>query len=167
MISSVDGGKHEEGHDKDGGESHTSTLRKFRASIGKIFHHDHTIKSTQSLPPPGHKHQRSGSTTSTVSGSSSDGSSSDSDDDEDIRPSTPLVDPSTNVDPLAEPVSDLDEEGVPRLSKDGEAGKKKKKKRSKDVSKHTFYIENSQMRLKLYARNAVSGFSFHMTDTNG
>lgn len=31
---------------------------------------------------------------------------------------------------------------------------------SKDVSKHTFYIINSQMRLKLYARNEVSLYRF-------
>ncbi|KIJ64492.1 hypothetical protein HYDPIDRAFT_90375 [Hydnomerulius pinastri MD-312] len=31
--------------------------------------------------------------------------------------------------------------------------RRKKKKRSQEVSKHTFYVENSQMRLKMFARN--------------
>ncbi|KAG6376934.1 hypothetical protein JVT61DRAFT_967 [Boletus reticuloceps] len=34
-----------------------------------------------------------------------------------------------------------------------ESEQRKRKKRSQDVSKHTFYVENSQMRLKLFARN--------------
>lgn len=58
-----------------------------------------------------------------------------------------MLDPSTNTNPL-EPPDDLND----RRSRAGE-DEKKKKKRTGDVSKHTFYIENSQMRLKLFARN--------------
>jgi phospholipase D1/2 len=58
------------------------------------------------------------------------------------RAPTPLLDPSTNTNPLL----DGDERG----DRGGE-----KKKSNDEVSKHTFYIENAQMRLKLYARNEV------------
>lgn len=89
----------------------------------------------------------------------SDGSSSDTDDDEPIRGvRTPLVDPSTNVDPLREPLSE-DETG-PRPNPNPKAIEQeiqaRKRKKRKDVSKHTFFIENSQMKLKLFARSAVS-----------
>lgn len=57
---------------------------------------------------------------------------------------TPMLDPSTNANPL---VVDPDKENETE---------EKKKQRSADVSKHTFYIVNSQMRLKLFARNEVS-----------
>lgn len=57
------------------------------------------------------------------------------------RQITPMLDPSTNTNPL--------------LGADDRGGDAKKKKKSGDVSKHTFYIENSQMRLKCYAKNEV------------
>ena len=60
------------------------------------------------------------------------------------RQITPILDPSTNTNPLL----DQNERNNPN--------DKKKKKRRADVSKHTFYIENSQMRLKLFARNEVN-----------
>lgn len=62
-----------------------------------------------------------------------------------------MLDPSTNVNPLEVP----DDKTKLREGAGGEEEKKKKKKRTGDVSKHTFYIENSQMRLKLFARNEV------------
>ncbi|KAG7443153.1 phospholipase D [Guyanagaster necrorhizus] len=62
---------------------------------------------------------------------------------------TPLLDPSTNTNPLSGGVDNQDiVDGEP-----WKAEKKKKKKIQTDVSKHTFYISNSQMRLRLYARN--------------
>jgi phospholipase D1/2 len=68
--------------------------------------------------------------------------------DPDSRPPTPLLDPSTNTDPL--------NEDAPNPSRPQEEGSQKKKKRTAaEVSRHTFYIKNSQMRLKLYARNEV------------
>ncbi|KAI6114007.1 phospholipase D [Pisolithus sp. B1] len=59
---------------------------------------------------------------------------------------SPIVDPSTNQDPL---VTDTDDRDVqpPTSEKD------RRKKRPQDVSKHTFYVQNSQMKLKLFARN--------------
>ena len=64
---------------------------------------------------------------------------------------TPMLDPSTNTNPL-----ELPDDMNNRRTRAGEEDQKKKKKRTGDVSKHTFYIENSQMRLKLFARNEVS-----------
>lgn len=57
----------------------------------------------------------------------------------------PMLDPSTNVNPLSEG-EDMNNLMI--------AATKKRGKRV-DVSKHTFYIENSQSRLKLFARNEV------------
>ncbi|KAJ7505449.1 phospholipase D [Mycena galericulata] len=63
------------------------------------------------------------------------------------EPPAPMLDPSTNANPLA---GTTDQADADRLWHPDE---KKKKKRVEDVSKHTFYIVNSQMRLKLFARN--------------
>ncbi|KAN0129506.1 phospholipase D [Lactarius tabidus] len=67
--------------------------------------------------------------------------------DPDSRPPTPRLDPSTNTNPLNE-----DTALAPHPPREG-AECKKERRASGDVSKHTFYIENSQMRLKLYARS--------------
>ena len=68
------------------------------------------------------------------------------------RPETPMLDPSTNTNPL-----EADESrGTVKVG--GLQGGKKEK--SSDVSKHTFYIENSQMKLKLYAKNEVCRLSW-------
>ncbi|KAF8840775.1 phospholipase D [Paxillus ammoniavirescens] len=66
------------------------------------------------------------------------------------RSPTPLVDPSTNVDPRANFSTHQNGNEVPSQP---ENERRKPKKRSQEVSKHTFYVENSQMRLKLFARN--------------
>ena len=60
--------------------------------------------------------------------------------DPDSSPPTPLLDPSTNADPRQQ------DDATPR---------EKTRRASGEVSKHTFYIENSQMRLKLFARSEV------------
>ena len=65
------------------------------------------------------------------------------------RPLTPILDPSTNTNPLNEDIAH-----APHPPQEG-AQRKKKRRASGDVSKHTFYIENSQMRLKLFARSEV------------
>lgn len=61
------------------------------------------------------------------------------------RPPTPMLDPSTNANPL------VGIDGQPNQEQDGKP--KASTKKEKDVSKHTFYIENSQMRLKLFAKS--------------
>ncbi|KAH9028647.1 phospholipase D [Lactarius hengduanensis] len=66
--------------------------------------------------------------------------------DPDSRPPTPMLDPSTNTNPLNE-----DATHAPHPPQGG--AQNKKRRASGDVSKHTFYIENSQMKLKLYARS--------------
>ncbi|KAF5389183.1 hypothetical protein D9757_003438 [Collybiopsis confluens] len=60
------------------------------------------------------------------------------------RPATPMGDPSTNANPLHPADDDEDHPW---------SNKKKKKTNANEVSKHTFYISNSQTRLKLFARN--------------
>ncbi|KAJ6584781.1 phospholipase D [Mycena capillaripes] len=60
----------------------------------------------------------------------------------------PMLDPSTNANPLT---PGADQTDADRHWHPDE--KKKRKKGVEDVSKHTFYIVNSQMRLKLFARN--------------
>jgi phospholipase D1/2 len=57
-----------------------------------------------------------------------------------------MLDPSTNINPLSGDAEHPD--GSQLLDK-------KQKDHSADMSKHTFYITNSQMRLKLCARNEV------------
>ncbi|KAJ6508950.1 phospholipase D [Mycena sanguinolenta] len=66
------------------------------------------------------------------------------------QPAAPMLDPSTNANPLSEGPEEAD---MDRHWHPDEKEKKKKKKGVEDVSKHTFYIVNSQMRLKLFARN--------------
>lgn len=63
-----------------------------------------------------------------------------------------MLDPSTNLNPL---MSSGGAEPGTKQVETNEQEKTKRKKRSDEVSKHTFYIENSQMRLKLFARNEV------------
>lgn len=93
--------------------------------------------------------QRSNSTSSISSGESSTSSMAGR--------HTPIVDPSTHVNPMSLG-SDPDES-------EREATRKKRRRRNKDVSKHTFYITNSQMRLKLFAKNEVSNSSFKCGST--
>ncbi|GJE88360.1 phospholipase D1 [Phanerochaete sordida] len=75
---------------------------------------------------------------------SPDGSDDENEGTQLARQITPILDPSTNTNPLLGPDEHNDKN--PSADKD-------KKKQHGDVSKHTFYVENSQMRLKLYARN--------------
>ena len=60
-----------------------------------------------------------------------------------------MLDPSTNTNPLEHHEHDHDRER--RHKQDGRP--QREKKSSKDVSKHVFYVVNSQSRLKLYAKN--------------
>ena len=59
-----------------------------------------------------------------------------------------MLDPSINVDPISN--RPRDETGNAGQPEDEE-----KNKIAKDVSKHTFYIVNAQMRLKISANNEV------------
>ncbi|TFL02332.1 hypothetical protein BDV98DRAFT_565647 [Pterulicium gracile] len=68
------------------------------------------------------------------------------------RPATPMLDPSINVNPIL-PSSSRPTEGESQADVREKKGKEEESNKSREVSKHTFYIENSQMKLKLYARN--------------
>lgn len=70
-----------------------------------------------------------------------------------------MLDPSTNVNPIQDEHRDELEEVIHPDGQNPEKKKKKSKRRTGEVSKHTFYIENSQSRLKLFARNEVSDVS--------
>lgn len=64
------------------------------------------------------------------------------------RPLTPMLDPSTNTNPLDQHEHDHEHDRT-----QGKPGTQHKKRGSKDVSKHVFYVVNSQTRLKLHAKN--------------
>ncbi|KAH9925437.1 phospholipase D [Epithele typhae] len=65
------------------------------------------------------------------------------------RAATPMLDPSTHTNPLA-----LHSDHEPEHDEHDEHPQSHHRKRnSKDVSKHVFYVVNSQTRLKLYAKN--------------
>ncbi|KAH0831900.1 phospholipase D [Lanmaoa asiatica] len=70
---------------------------------------------------------------------------------------SPMPDPSTHVRPLQIPQPErsgqLEEQNQQQDQTLLESEQRKRKKRSQGVSKHTFYVENSQMQLKLFARN--------------
>lgn len=131
-------------------EVRSQTGSSIRSRLSKIFHvghhrDDHTMNG--SLRPPDTRNSRERGTS--YDGPSSPETSGDEEEGEGeqlARQITPILDPSTNTNPLLGP--DEHNEKNPSAAKD-------KKKRGGDVSKHTFYIENSQMRLKLFARNEV------------
>ncbi|KAF8550810.1 phospholipase D [Imleria badia] len=94
-------------------------------------------QADNSPPGPGHSRHDSASSGSSVASN--------------LSP-FPMLDPSTHVRPLQ--ISQPPRSGEERnQQQDPESEQRKRKKRSQDVSKHTFYVENSQMRLKLFARN--------------
>lgn len=113
-----------------------STLGSIRSKMSKVFKRKKAPESEVPSRPSGSgsgpgRHPRI-STDDTASISTI---SSRSD-----RPPTPMLDPSTNTNPLLD---------------DGDRGHlHPSKKTSRDeVSKHTFYIQNGQMKLKINARN--------------
>lgn len=137
------------GHELDIGRHEGGTLSKVAARLSKTLHIGHSrdvnghtqdgnITSVTSAV-------RRGRSNSSSSASSSSSSSSESG----------MMDPSTNMNPMR--TTEL--EDVPENEADDRKQKhqkKKEKRQSQEVSKHTFYISNSQMRLKLFAKNEVS-----------
>ena len=112
-----------------------STLGSIRSHVSDVFKRSNQRRSSVEdhpapLEPDG-------------SDSSSDSSSASS-----HRATTPMLDPSTNTNPLSDPDEHYE----------ADADGKQKKVCDTKVSKHTFYIENAQMRLKLYAKNEVSDY---------
>lgn len=102
-----------------------------KKGVSKIFHRNHS-----------HPNLGNGAAHDDASSSSSSASSVSS------RAATPMLDPSTNANPLS---------GVSEDMGDGQAwqSQDKKRKKANDVSKHTFFISNAQTKLKLFARNEV------------
>lgn len=132
----VEGHMAQEGH---------GTLRAVRSRLGKVFHVGrHNRSDRHSTSGASLRHRRSQGSHQGAEDSGSDSDSSDS------RPSTPIADPSTNVNAM-----DGEQDANRQLDKTNDSTKRKKKK-SSDVSKHTFFISNSQMKLKLFARNQVN-----------
>ncbi|CDO70864.1 hypothetical protein BN946_scf184801.g57 [Trametes cinnabarina] len=111
---------------------------------GHVGHEEHSASVNNLGDSPAIRRRRSGSSSSESSEESAPTS----------RPQSAMLDPSTNTDPLEGGQHEDDhvrEEDLQPPSEDPAA--QRKKKGSKDVSKHTFYIVNSQTRLKLYAKN--------------
>ncbi|KAI0263930.1 phospholipase D [Gloeopeniophorella convolvens] len=108
-----------------------SLLGSIRSRVSNILRPHHDAPRTSESEPEHSQHVRS---------------DTEADDSEpESRAPTPMLDPSTNTDPLNE-----DAAHAPHSQ---DAQRKKKRSATGEVSKHTFYIENSQMRLKLYARS--------------
>lgn len=113
-----------------------STFGSIRSKLSKVFKRKAQEQEVSprpsgsgSGPPPRISTDDNSSTESTVSLHSE-------------RAPTPMLDPSTNTNPLLDPEENQDH---PDPSK--------KRKSHDEMSKHTFYIENSQMKLKINAKN--------------
>ncbi|THG97034.1 hypothetical protein EW026_g4898 [Hermanssonia centrifuga] len=119
-----------EDKDKHDAKSHASKKDSIRSRLSKVFHLGHHPKDAT-----GNEKQANGGIEHRATSPSPSSSSSGA---ELTRQITPMLDPSTNTNPLLDP-------------HDKNAGTDKS--RRGDVSKHTFYISNSQMRLKLFAKN--------------
>jgi phospholipase D1/2 len=125
-----------------------SIISSIKTRVSKILH----IDPNHPPPPPnGHADHGHQSDDADISDSASSNGSSMP-----FRVPTPMFDPSTHVNPLQPRV---DGQGHEDGRVEGEQAPKPKEGTkqpvSSDVSKHTFYIVNSQMRLKLSARNEV------------
>ncbi|KAG2010069.1 phospholipase D, variant 2 [Coprinopsis cinerea AmutBmut pab1-1] len=140
-----------------------SVISSIRSRVSRIFHRDGRRKRSAS----GSNHYASGR--STHDGNEPDSSSDES---EDIhRARTPLLDPSINPNPIltvTQPSENKESKGDASAGfnrdsnaednfQDTNAAVKRATEqalaKSKDVSRHTFYIVNSQTRLKLHARS--------------
>ncbi|KAG6337311.1 hypothetical protein ID866_1773 [Astraeus odoratus] len=121
-----------------------SVVDAFRTKLSRIFCFGH--RSTPNIniehmerpssSRPSHRRQDTASSGSSVPS-------------EHVQSPPLIVDPSTNRDPLGVDGDDREQDPTTQL----ETERRKRKKRPQDVSKHTFYIQNSQMKLKLSARN--------------
>ena len=111
-----------------------STLGSLRNRVSSVFKRKKAPGSEMPSRPSGSGsgHPPRVSTDDTASTVSTASSHSE-------RAQTPMLDPSTNTNPLLDP--------------DENHENPSKKKTHNEASKHTFYIENSQMKLKITARN--------------
>ncbi|THV05210.1 phospholipase D [Dendrothele bispora CBS 962.96] len=134
---------HPESHDEEADDSKVNQLQRVYSEPGRQSIVS-TIKGNFSRVF-GH-----GRAKTTTGGSVHDGNQSDTSSESSVSfdQNAPMLDPSTNINPLAEADGDQDDHDHPWAEV-----KKKKKANANEVSKHTFFISNSQMRLKLYAKN--------------
>lgn len=143
------------------GQSRHSFVGTIKSGVSRVFHRDGSRKKRRKRAATvsgGENGSTRGHSYDTAAASSSDESSSS-----DEGEGEAMLDPSTHPDPLAgggNTVWNANPETVAFAGEDEPAGKaaqktakKAKKKNRGDVSRHTFYVENSQTRLKLFARN--------------
>ena len=131
-----------------GHDDNPSVIGSIRSRVSKLFGRSNASR------PAGQEMQ--GNTSITHGHDDAAGSSSSwSLDTTPSHPPTPMLDPSTNTNPLLAQDESPGDIGADIVNKSNGKNIKKGKKRATNVSKHTFYIENSQTRLKLFARNEV------------
>ncbi|KAJ3730986.1 phospholipase D [Lentinula guzmanii] len=120
---------------------HMSLMGSIRGRFSQAFHlGNHARARTTSNVGRQENHDDDASSSSSRSSISS-------------RATTPMLDPSTHVNPLQIADDNPAEDGNTGEQHPWSNNKKKKKANVNEVSKHTFFIANSQMRLKLFARN--------------
>jgi len=147
---------------------HKSIISSIKTHISKVFHHDLSA-SSQSREERGDRN-RDGNAVEAENGSNLSSPSMSLRSDLHSRAPTPLLDPSTNTNPLQDD-TEIEGKGKNKLGTTDTGVKQEKEndgnktislaraaknKFSTDVSKHTFYIVNSQTRLKLSAKNEAS-----------
>lgn len=132
-----------------------SLIGTIKSTMSKVLHlgHHHRHHRHSELNEKDGGERRSASMSNGRPRSSSASSSGSSSSDMPSGRRTPVLDPSTNTDPLIE--ADSHDRNMNDLQPpaDGKEAERRKRRKNNEVSKHTFYIENSQMKLKLYARN--------------
>ncbi len=149
---------------------HKSIISSIRTRISKILHHD--LSASHSREERGDRN-RDGNASGGENDSNPSSTSASLRSVLHSRAPTPLLDPSTNTNPLQDD-TEIEGKGKNKLGTTDTGVKKEKdpkndgndkmisiataakKKFSTDVSRHTFYILNSQTRLKLFAKNEVS-----------
>jgi phospholipase D1/2 len=125
-------------------------LRHFHENNGDDHHHRRVNDHSTETNRVGNDHSSRTHSGSTISSSSSTESGSS-------RPPTPLLDPSTNVDQLRDP-NPGELEKATRDNDTKTSGTKKKK--HQDASRHTFYLVNSQSRLRCTASTEATILSY-------
>ena len=135
-------------------DNRTGTLARVKNRVSKALSFTHRPKGDRHSTTVASINRRRSSTISSVSGSASLSSG------EVTQRTETRIDPSTNMDPLQDIDGDANMGHLPSNAEvtAAAAQKNRNKRKRKDVSKHVFFISNSQTRLKLYAKNEVIMF---------
>jgi len=131
-------------HAHDGDGDNVSVMKTISSRLSQLLHIGHHRNNTTGRE----KSQDSDDHDDSPSSPSSSSNTTPS------RAPTPMLDPSTNTNPLVSGDGQPEQPDTEQM-RDRNVINLKQKKRASDVSKHTFYVENSQMRLKLVANNEV------------